>query len=407
MHNQRERGIALAATLIVLLVLTLAAIITLSRSRVNTKMSGYSSEEKTLVSVAESGLGRAKLKLKKHLESNPDFDALLAATGHLIPETDVGQGKVYVDIKNNHDFPSHPDPGGVSDDTDQIAVLTAVAEGKRGQKLKVQAVVGRPPKIQPPSAPESTGAISVCGTYSQVTITNGAVVSGFDWNVPAVFDCGASCEGTKIDPPSSSGPGADSVVYSDQTSWGTRFSPSGGTLEHPATNMDDKYDPSFPCTGWKNLSDQLASLSDNIKNVEVVKTDDISSSVQWGTRSSPQVTIVAPKGGTLTLSGRADGAGVLVLTGALSIPAGGYLHYEGIVIVTGNRAALTVQGGSGDLFGYVVIMPSEDDAQEEVLLDGPFKIKHSKDAVGSAENALLGGTSADAGLITMAWKIIR
>lgn len=390
---------ALVVALIALLALTLLFMATFFSSRSGVAISGNFAALATAQNVAEAGLARGKLVLANHLASHADFSDLLAAGPTLLPWTSFAAGEYTVRLRNNDTYPVNPDPGGATHDSDQTVLLEVQSRTRRGARAAVEALVGRPGTI---SFPAGEGTLVLCGAAAEGTL-DGASVSGYDWALPASFWCAPNCGGSKIDPPTTSDPGSHGLIYSDNAGWGLRYAQiNGAVVESPAGFSSLQLDTVFPCAAWLTLARQWASLDAGVKNVHVQAEAEIADVRSWGTRLQPQVTILDPAGEGMRILGQVDGAGILVVTAPLIVPLTASFHYEGVVILLGGRAALSLSGGQQQLFGAVLVMDAPADPALEIGFSNGASLKHSRQAIQTAGLALTGNSSG--GLITYAWR---
>jgi Tfp pilus assembly protein PilX len=129
----------------------------------------------------------------------------------------------------------------------------------------------------------------------------------------------------------------------------------------------DQFVPNPP--GSQNVASNLPSWLQNPTNlnsrVQELRTysqsqgryftsSTVSNTMNLGSSANPLITFVD---GDLTLSsnGTSNGAGILVVTGELTLSGG--FSYSGIILVTGSQGARIRGGGGGTIAGFMVIAP--------------------------------------------------
>ena len=391
-----QSGFILALSLVLLTLLTIVSSSTLFLSRSGLKVSANFS--KTIDSFQAANAGW--LRGRKIMKGCSDFDDVLveAASNNGILSMDCDSGTVqeeieYSDSKVTIYVSNDPEDiagsGSVTDDTDNKIVLNIVAVGKFGERVEIEAYLEK--LTSTPTLPGVPGAAGICGAESDVDLKGSSLVSGYDWSVPTDFDCtGAACAGsTDYDPGDAIPP---LTVQTDL----------GSSLSRRESNMIEGVpdavvtDPTMECDDWETLSNQLAALG----NANVINTDSLSDT-DIGSRSNPDVTIINPPGGELTLSGSVDGAGVLVITGDTAVSVTGTFHFEGIILILGDNGSLDVSGTT-DLFGTVIVNNTNPDAALELEAGGSGKIKYSSEALVSAVEAIESVTGMGQ-LLTVSW----
>jgi Tfp pilus assembly protein PilX len=399
-----QQGSVLIIALIILIVLTFTASTSLMNSVTNIKIGSNYSKSIGVFNLAEEGIAKAKLLLK----NTADFDTLLNTSTYpgniIIPTVTSTEGTYSVKAVNNT-MGANPDTGGATNDTDQILVVTATAYGKIGTKVEIEAYLGRPTSISFPPSPAGTGggAVGLCGSGPNINITKG-LVSGYDWDPPASFSCsGVSCVGTQKVPAS----GTYGIVLDSNVNPADRITTSEegkmeGFLGDWAVNSN------LDCSSWLNLSSQLAELGAG-PSVNILTGTSITGNTTLGTRANPKVTIINGSGSTFSFKGTVDGAGVIVVVSDTSLSFDSTTHFEGVVIVLGNNAALSVKGGNADIFGYFVVNSAVIDIAPELDINGnKATVKYSTSAIATAMNAInsaySGGGGSEGQIFVYSWS---
>jgi hypothetical protein len=391
-----ESGFILALSLVLLTLLTIVSSSTLFLSRSGLKVS--SNFSKTIDSFQAANTGW--LRGRKVLKACTDFDDVLRGAddngGALL--TECGTGTVLKDfaysdstvsIYVSNDKEDIAGSGSETDDDNNKIVLNIFAVGKFGETVEIEAYLEKLDST--PTLPGIPGAAGICGAESEVDLSGSSTISGYDWTVPTSFGCtGGGCAGTTdYDPANAIAP----ITVEEDLGSGLTRRESSAIEGNPNSVV---VDPTIECDDWETLSNQLAALG----SATVLNTDSLSGGTM-GTRADPEVTIINPPGGALTLSGGVDGAGVLVVTGDTEVTVTGSFHFEGVVLILGDNGALTTSGTT-DIFGAVIVNSGVADSDPELETQGSSNLKYSSEALVSAIEAIESATGLGA-LLTVSW----
>jgi hypothetical protein len=118
----------------------------------------------------------------------------------------------------------------------------------------------------------------------------------------------------------------------------------------------------------------------------------------WGTRTTPKVYCVTGTGtpGTMTMdvNGNFSGVGVLVVRDA-DLVINGAFHFEGLIIVTGDRVGFGLLGGGNkELYGSVLINETDRDgpSYREDVIQGASVLRYSSSALNIARQLMPAAT---------------
>jgi Tfp pilus assembly protein PilX len=156
----------------------------------------------------------------------------------------------------------------------------------------------------------------------------------------------------------------------------------GGTSSDPSVGVDI----SLPSSTITALANALCPLAQSYTPILVDTV--ISGNQTYGTRTSPQITCFDGLGvpGLMGVDqrGNVSGAGILIVKHADLLTRGNF-HFEGLVIVTGNKVGFGMWG-SGDVYGSVIINETSTDGSsyKELWLKGNSEIKRSQSALSLA-----------------------
>ncbi len=132
---QRQHGMALATSLIMLSLMTLMGISGMSTSILEQRIAGNQKQRLQAMALADSGLRQAESLLNAPCGNRVDFTAELQNSGGLlIATTELGLGRYHVVIEDNR---GDPDP---SQQVDGDGVVHVLATGEVGQSLNLAVV---------------------------------------------------------------------------------------------------------------------------------------------------------------------------------------------------------------------------------------------------------------------------
>jgi len=210
--------------------------------------------------------------------------------------------------------------------------------------------------------PTADGAVAVYGTNTAIDFNGVAsIISGQDWDVPAVFDCnGLACAGTLTT--NELVPGVFSTEYVPITPNTNLI--TGGIVSNGVSQFATNY--------WQDEAEYLipqASIT--------LPGGTYAAETDLGTRTVPKITVVS---GSSTITSNLDGAGVLIIMSGVDVILAGNFHYEGIIILMGDNT-FDVQG-TARLFGSLTTTSQGVDIQ----IKGTPEIVYSTAALKNLKN---------------------
>lgn len=146
-------------------------------------------------------------------------------------------------------------------------------------------------------------------------------------------------------------------------------------------------------------SSEMTELANDICSDPAASNTDVSASgltikgkEVWGTTAAPVIKCLNADGGgdqvTIEKGGSLVGAGILVVKNADLLLRGDF-DWKGLIIVTGTNVSFTVDGGgSGNIFGSVMINETGSDSGRELDLQGNINVRYSSQALQNAMNAV-------------------
>ncbi len=317
--------------------------------------------------VAEAGVEHAKSELRYRAGN---LNGVLTNGGVLFGGlTNYGEGCFDVRVRNNS---TEANPWV---DTDHIVVIrsTGIVETAT-RAIEVEIYVT-------PFTPETAdGALSIYGTNTDLDVSGNSKIDGNDWNVPADFAAtGSAADGTLSGNPTNPG------VFYTSTTTVINVSGSGELEGNPhSTNGVGMYTE----TDWYEFLDKSIAKAT------------IYTGGSLGTREAPIISML-PTGAT-EISGKVDGAGILIVPGDANLRISGTFKYEGIVILVGNGTIDAVdevfQVGTARIFGAVICVGGALDIQAT----GTADIKYSTQALANLANL-----QVPAELTVRYWKEIK
>ncbi|MBI2440615.1 MAG: hypothetical protein HYV35_04505 [Lentisphaerae bacterium] len=312
--------------------------------------------------IAEAGAERAKAVLSTNADN---INTILTGADGLTNTCDDGilsfgnsvsfaGGDFSVLVSDNAD--SNPS---LFVDTDNTVIIRTTGTYENARHVLELSVT-----VTNPSAPpaDTDGALAIYGSNATVNVGGSASIDGRDWAVPADFDCtGAGCDGALTT--NAAGPGVFSATNT------TTINGSNNIVGNPpvTNNAVGEYDEQY----WQDQVDYwtpLASLS---------ISGNVANGSSFGTRTSPQITIVTADA---SIAGNVAGAGVLIVMPDVDISISGTFHYEGLVILLGDVVCTAL--GTADIFGALVALGGEN----SVTLNGHPNVKYSTQALANLAN---------------------
>lgn len=392
--GNNRHGFILALSMVMILLLILMASTTMMVTRTGLKVGGNFARTMDAYFVATTGLARGHQVLRSYsvLKGNLDFDDVLSRahssndylfsngdSGTALSNVAYGSGTYTLYVVNDPQ-----DAGGTTNDTNRKVVLKSAANlnNRTIVTLETYQEVIVPGTYAMPNTP---GAMGMCGRYANMTMLASSA-SGYDHTPPASFNCGVACTGTKDPDPAHAYPPVRKGMATETTVT------TGSTLEgNPDTIVTDT---NGGCAEWLNVANTLTGLT----NVDVLGTGVYSGDL--GTRTNPRVTLAS---GVVTLDGSVDGAGVMIITDSTTILSTGNFHYEGVILILGNNAALNIVGNA-HIFGAVVITASALDAQQEFTGAAGTHLYYSSAALGTTAVEAIESASGEGDLQQVSWS---
>ncbi|MGH7831172.1 MAG: hypothetical protein ACREP8_13460, partial [Candidatus Binatia bacterium] len=144
----------------------------------------------------------------------------------------------------------------------------------------------------------------------------------------------------------------------------------------------------IPSDVLEQLANELCSAPNAVvENIPPTGTISVSGTTTWGTRAEPQLRCInglISTGDKIEIGGSLSGVGVLVIRHADLVPMG-TLHWEGLILVSGNNVGFRVEGGEEkNLFGSLIVNerdPGAGDGTEELKLQGVIRTRYSRSAL--------------------------
>lgn len=235
-------------------------------------------------------------------------------------------------------------------DPDEDVFQVVVVGSYRGWSRRVAAYLGPVPLL-----PTITTAIGVQNPSLDITLNGSSQISGNDTTMAGVAT-GSSVAGLSIAPPGTTADLAAQLTGGEEL----RVVGAGGS-------------PSLGTTGTYDLND----IVDVLQNVaDIVLTSNRYSSYNFGT-GVPSDPHIAFRSGNVKFAGNSQGAGIMVVTGDLTVT--GTFRFDGVVIVLGD---ILNASGTMDICGAILQGPSAS----ELRCGGTADIVYSSDAIALANS---------------------
>lgn len=199
-------------------------------------------------------------------------------------------------------------------------------------------------EIQGLKPSDATAAFAIYGDHTELELQGNPLVDGHDWAVPPTFQCqGAGCSGSLLPAnPAVAGIFAYTTNYSTSTKGAATIDGNPPEAESTASPNPSKAD-------WEAFATTLIPLAHHAISGTVAGNDVL------GTRDNPEITVIT---NNVTLTGNADGAGILIITAGTRIHTTGTFHYEGLVIIMTDGADDGMlqldHTGTGRFFGSII-----------------------------------------------------
>ncbi|MBI3031026.1 MAG: hypothetical protein HYY64_16105 [Candidatus Rokubacteria bacterium] len=406
-----QRGVAFPLALFALVMLTGLLLVFLTMGGMETSVATNLDDVTRARYVAESGLewGFDQLVLAAALPNGWN-NALSTnngqmATGMPLPSLGPASGTFSVTVRNDN-LPNDNlltgqpvDPGGATNDTNRVVILTALGL-HNGATRQLQQVVSHPDLTLPggvnlPGLGTNTSfsgnAFTITGNDTNLDGSAGAGIAGICpatvWgigvpDVPTETVVQASLSNQQKDnvtgKPQNAGPGiGDNTITPDPTLTPTQIAKFVGALRPYA-------DISLQASAANRLDYQ------NIGNTCGANLNDPNC---WGTAANPKIVYVrgsvdpAQAFYAMSISGTSTGAGILILEdGDLNVT--GNFRWEGLIIVTGQYVGLRYGGGGNQTMygGLIVNETASVNSEVEVDAMGNAKILYSCQALQNVRN---------------------
>jgi hypothetical protein len=148
----------------------------------------------------------------------------------------------------------------------------------------------------------------------------------------------------------------------------------------------------LPSSTITSLADALCNAAPAAQKITIPLIGSYSppNNAAWGTRATPKIHCVTGVGvpGTMSvdISGNFEGVGVLVVRDA-DLVASGAFHFEGLIIVTGDKVGFGLKGGGNkEIYGSIMINETDYDgpSYREDLIQGASVVRYSQSALAMA-----------------------
>lgn len=402
------RGLAFPLALMALMLLATLALALLSMSSVEPLISKNLADATQARFAAEAGIEWAFNILRASLDWDSFLTGAAPTRGAVlivdspIPGKPASAGTYTVRVRNDSLAGDQlitgvlEDPGGPTDDTNSVLILTAVGSAGRGSRT-LQAVLRR---IE---LPPVAAALAIPGNKATVSLSGSFEIDGHDWTPDGASGPCAPVFGITVSSVlPASAPGANEASVE---------SALGPAL---ANVKGKRQDPAGPESGTNTVApdaaltpSQLQSFVGAARKADIVleggdlSFNDLgadcaaswSSSACWGTADRPKVIYfkgnLASATSRLQISGGSEGHGVLIVEdGELSIS--GSFRWHGPIVVTGSRIGVSfLGGGSQTVYGAVIFNDTASDPGpgKGLLISGNTRLRYSCRALEQARLA--------------------
>ncbi|OGP50490.1 MAG: hypothetical protein A2Y79_06250 [Deltaproteobacteria bacterium RBG_13_43_22] len=334
---KEENGIALVTVILMLLALSVIGIIAVNLTNVGRKITSNTKTTKEAFYVAEAGVERARELLRTRMAGgstlnselnsvkgpdgvlvNSDNAAAFSATDDLpyINTTSMGTESFKVYLTNDA-----VDGVTSTTDTNSIVTLTSFGYGPDNSEAIIQTAIQRVP------IPTLPGAITMPGP--DVSFAGGDSNS-------STYNGGATHPAIAVN----SSAGQTSVINGIPSN--RRDNYTGGGLSTPSVQNTGFSDP------WGNLP-QLQTLYNNLSSLADF-TSPTDPGFTLGTTADPKVVVIDSN---YSMTGGASGAGILLVTGDLTLS--GNISYDGILLLIGKGKIIRDGGGTGLISGGIYV----------------------------------------------------
>jgi Tfp pilus assembly protein PilX len=371
-HNRprSERGLALIATVLVLIVFLSLGAFALKFSGVDFKTANNQATGVQALYVAEAGLTHALLTINR------------------IGVVDFDQG-----IVQNWSTTFYPNPGsipGAAQFTYQVQVaadsattgtITCAATGQNGAKRRLVA------RVRQATGFDGRGALYLASHSVHPSFAGAAFeISGYDHDLAgAVIAGGVTKPGIATQ--------SDSVTSAVVEALSPQQIPGVEGLGSSASPLT----PSVITSGGPNIGHLNQIINDILSRPGVVTRDESSLTGDgvFGTVDHPQITHLTNS--DATLAGTISGAGILIADGSINIT--GNTSFTGWIIVRGSTTINTL-----DVWGSAVILGSLWTSYLNVAVGGHAIIDYSTQALSIAGQVENGGNPTPKSMVVTSWR---
>lgn len=406
-----QRGVVLPMALFALLMLTGLLVVFLTMGGMETSVAANLDDVTRSRYVAESGLEWAFDQLVAAAALPNGWNNLLStnsgqmATGMTLPGFAAAFGTFSVTVRNDNLANDNlltgqaVDPGGATNDTNRVVILTALGT-YNGATRQLQQVVSHPDLTLP-------GGLNLPGLGTNTSFSgNSFTISGNDTNLDD--SAGAGIAG--ICPTTVWGIGVANIPLETivQVSLSNQQKDNvTGKPQNPGPGIGDNTitpDATLAPAQIQKFVDAVRPYADislqasaanrlQYQNIGDTCAANLNDSNCWGTASNPKIVYVkgtvdpAQAFYAMSISGTSTGAGILILEdGDLNVT--GNFRWEGLIIVTGQYVGLRYGGGGNQtMYGGIVVNETVDmNSEVEVDSMGNAKILYSCQALERVKN---------------------
>jgi len=406
-----QHGVALPLSLFVLVALVIALLVFVSMSGTEPQVASNLSDTTRARYVADGGIEWAYDQLLLQWVA-PGVNTLLAtntgtmATNMTLPGLPAANGTFTVTVRNDN-LPNDNlitgqpvDVGGPTNDTNNVVILTSTGT-YNGITRQIQLVVTHLDMNIP-------GALNLPGVGTNTVFSDDSfIVSGNDTNLD--------------DTPGAGTPGCPASV------WGVSVANAAiETLVQNSLNAErkqhivgNKQNPALPGVGDNTIAPDASLTPAMIANfVAAVKpyaditlnasatnrlvyqnigntcSSNLNDANCWGTHANPKIVYIkgtldpAQAFYALTVGGTSStGAGILIVEDG-DVSLSGYLHWEGLIVITGQYVGLRYTGERPNIYGGVIVNETANaNSEVEFQANANLGIHHSCQALDNVRNA--------------------
>ncbi len=192
----------------------------------------------------------------------------------------------------------------------------------------------------PVQLPPAYGALYVSSTNLSLNFNGNMEIDGNDTNPDGTVGSGSALPGVTVDSPGDSA----YIVNTLKPKISKDILGSGGTPS--VSTVNDVLD-------WNEVTQNLIFAADL-----TVPSGTYTAPMTFGTTANPKITYVT---GNVTLSGKCDGDGIMIINGNLNMA--GQFTYRGIIIVYGTSTIDTKIAGNGGIYGTTILVGSSVNIQ--------------------------------------------